>query len=477
MGTSSGQRRILSLVFAGILLLGSAVPLHAQDDTGLPPGTTPPDVQQLVNQATQQAENGQVPTTAPGNPLPDEPTIAQLREQLDRSLQTERQRELLGLPPDPTIAQQQQDLLDRTYNEDILPVLQNATTNCLIAELGFGKASEWARQVEVLGLGNTPEDSQDVGASAQDTDTGSYGPRYGERVNTQTLTLQILQTCDKEVYDACVRDDSDPNGPYLGAFARQLAYITDDPVYEQRYRNCEIGWHGKLTIHEEMSGAERSRQAYPNGSASTIQWDTTGTRDFSIERPNKKDGTTGTAKGHSLTTLKIITSDKNCTSTSTATTDITGEGSGDASLRKVTLGTDGSFALGFTGPDEPGASERDTTSSQSSCGGNSPPSTNSPVGRTTPYRGTITDKLSDPLAETINGTRNMQFILNGTGTPTLAQQSSGGGLARIPAQPGGSPVQADITPWLTTSPPSGVDQSNYPTVRVTVTWNLVFGGE
>jgi hypothetical protein len=476
MDSSSRRRTVLSLVFACGLMLPSAAPLRAQEDTDQPTAPTPEQVQQLIDQATQQAQPGQVPT-APGSPLPQEPTIAQLREQLDRALHAERQRELLGQDSDPQIAQLQRDLLDRTYTEDIQPVLQNATSNCLIAELGFGRAAEWARQVEVLGLGNSPEDTQDVGATTQGADPGEYGPLYGELATTQSLLVQILQNCDRDVYEACVRDDGDPNAPFLGAFARQLAYIDDNPVYEQRYRNCEIGWHGTFTIHEEMGGASRSRQAYPNGSAMTIQWETTGTRDFSLERPNKKAGTTGTAKGHSLTTEKFITSDPRCTSTQTLTREVTGEGSGDASLRKLAPGTDGSYVLGFTGPDEPGAAERSTSGTQSTCGRADPPQTQSALGRTAPYRGTITDKVADPLAERISGSRNMQFVINGAGALTLAQETTGGALVRIPATPGGSPVRSEITPWLTTTPPSNVDQSNYPTVRVTVTWNLIFGGE
>lgn len=479
MSSSRGHRTVLSLAFASVLVVASAVPLHAQDDSQ-PTGPTPPDVQQLIDQATQQAQNGQVPTAAPGNPLPDEPTIAQLREELERAMHVERQRELLGDQAhgdnlDPHVAALQLELLDRTYKEDIQPVFQNATTDCLVAELGFTKGSDWAHQVEELGLASTPEDTQDVGVDVQDAAPGTYGPLYGELAEMKTLTLQILHNCDKEVYDECLRDDGDPNAPFLGVFTRQLAYLEDNEVYQQRYLKCETGWHGTLTIHEEMAGASRSRQAFSNGTATTVQWDTSGTRDFSVERPNKKQGTTGTAKGHSLSTDKTITTDPRCTTTQTMTREITGEGSGDASLRLLISGTDGSYALGFTGPDEPGAAEHDTTSTQSNCGGPQPPQTLNAIGQTAPYRGTITDKLSDPLAETISGTRSMSFIINGSGALTLAQETSGGALIRIPAVPGGARVQSEIMPWLSTTPPSNVDQSNYPTVRVTITWHLAFG--
>src|SRR5215472_12697869 len=99
MSSTRTHRMLLSLVLALSTVLASSVPLHAQD-TGQPddsgefdiPGLpTAPDTsdvplgdqaQQVVDQTPQ---TGQFPTLPPaGAGLPSEPTIAQLREALEK---------------------------------------------------------------------------------------------------------------------------------------------------------------------------------------------------------------------------------------------------------------------------------------------------------------------------------------------------------------------------------------------------------
>jgi len=467
------HRTILSLLVASMTFIASAPPLQAQD-SGQPTVPTPDQLQQLIDQAQQ---NGQVPSA--NTALVDEPTIAQLRDALERALAIERQRELLGDStlgdgPDPQVTALQMDILTREYNEDVLPVLQNATQDCLIAELGFTNATSWSRDVQNLGLAGSPEDTQDVGAAPQDTAPGTYGPLYGALTNVQALVVQILQNCDRVIYEQCVRDDRDPEGELLGALMRQLAYLDADPVYQQRYFNCQYGWHGTLTIHEEMAGSSRTQQSSSNGTSVLTTWETSGTRDFSVELANKKDGATGTAKGHSLTTQKTTTRDSRCTTTQTMTTEVSGSGSGDASMRKVSQ-PDGTLALSFIGPGEPGGKQHSGTSTQSNCGTNPPSGTDALISDA-PYSGDVFDKLSNSLAESLSGTRTMQFIINAGGSPTLAQETSGGALIRVPADPGAAPLPGDnIHPWLFTTPPPGVDPSNYPTLRLRLSWNLTFG--
>ena len=114
-------------------------------------------------------------------------------------------------------------------------------------------------------------------------------------------------------------------------------------------------------------------------------------------------------------------------------------------------------------------------STQSSCGTN-PPGGNDALLPDAPYTGDVFDKLSNPLDESIAGTKTMQFIINASGSPTLAQETSGGALIRVPAVPGAASLPGDnVHPWLFTSPPPGVDPSNYPTLRVRLSWNLTFG--
>src|SRR5689334_2236016 len=149
---SHRRYRGVSVLVACLVLLSTALPLHAQETGDDQPAAPQVDIQQLIDQAKQ----GQVPPQVAGSPLPREATIAQLRELLDALLGIERQRELLGDPslgdqPDPSIPALQLEILTREYDENVLPVLQNATTNCLVAELGFDGAINWARQVQVLG--------------------------------------------------------------------------------------------------------------------------------------------------------------------------------------------------------------------------------------------------------------------------------------------------------------------------------------
>jgi hypothetical protein len=344
-------------------------------------------------------------------------------------------------------------------------MLQNATSNCLVAELGLEQALKWAKEVETLGLGNSPEDTADVGVEPRDVALGEYGPLYDELVNVNALYVQALKNCDKEVYQQCVLDDTDPNVPFLGIVQAQLQYLDDDPVYYERYINCSIGWHGTFTAHEEISGSSRGRRDYPNGSSSTLTWDASGTRDLKIERANHAQGATGSAQGHSTTTQKIVTADKQCTSTTTSMVEQTATGSGDAVLRKIGTATNGDFVLSFIGPNEPDSNQHSTTTSQSSCArGASNPQKSDAIGRTAPFSGSIGDKLSDPYVERTSGRKIMRFQMG-----NLIQQTTGGTLVRDTGS-GGS----DYNPWLTAFF-SDTEPNNQPVVNVTITWNLAFG--
>ncbi len=85
------------------------------------------------------------------------------------------------------------------------------------------------------------------------------------------------------------------------------------------------------------------------------------------------------------------------------------------------------------------------------------------------------DKLGDPLAERVSGSGTLLFIINAAGVPTPAQQGAAGTPIRTPAAPGAPAPDPHILPWLTTSPDSSVDPSNYPTVHVNIMWNMTFG--
>jgi hypothetical protein len=281
----------------------------------------------------------------------------------------------------------------------VLPTLQNATTDCLVAELGLSHALSWAQQVQALGLSTTPEDTLDVGAESPAV--GGYGPLAGEMQKVQSLYVQILQNCDKQVYDSCVRDDGDPNGDYLGVFLHQLAYFDDDPIYQQRYINCSYGWHGTLTIHEQLAGGTQPRVlSSGNGSSMTIQWNASGTRDLNIELANKKDGANGTAKAHSTSTTQTTTTDPRCRTTQTQTAERIVDASGGASLRKISNAA-GGLTLGYRGPVESGGAEHTSTTTQSNCGSPQRPDATDAVLPSSGASGELNDKLDSPQTESI----------------------------------------------------------------------------
>jgi hypothetical protein len=130
--------------------------------------------------------------------------------------------------------------------------------------------------------------------------------------------------------------------------------------------------------------------------------------------------------------------------------------------------------LAFSGPTEPGGTQRSSGSTQSNCSGTASNQSSDGVLSQAPYRGEVFDTLSQPLAESIAGSKTMLFVINAGGAPTLAQQTTCGSIARIPDVPGAS-VRSNIVPRLTTSPSSNMDPSDFPTVRASVTWNLTFG--
>jgi hypothetical protein len=490
MHSSLSWRTALSVFVACATLLTSAPALQAQE-TGTDQPDVPSDVQQLVDQAQNgqapanvqqlidQVQHGQIPADLATSPLPQQATLSQLRELLDALLKIERQRELLGDPtlgdqPDPSIPALQLELLTRDYNENVLPTLQNAATDCLAAQLGLSHALSWAQQVQALGLSNTPEDTQDVGAESPAV--GGYGPLAGEMQNVQSLYVQILQNCDKQVYDSCVRDDGDPNGDYLGVFLQQLAYFDDDPIYQQRYVNCSYGWHGTLTIHEQLTGGTQPRvTSSGNGNSTTEQWNASGTRDLNIELANKKDGATATARGHSTSTTQVTSTDPRCRTTHTQTVERTVDASGGASLRKIS-NTGGGLTLGYRGPVESGGTEHSSTTVQSNCGGPQRPDATDAVLPSAGASGEFNDKLDSPQTESISGSRSATYVLDGS-RPSLQSSVNNGSVVQVGPGVGAIlPAPGDnYMPWLNATPPAGTDRSQFPVVRVTISWNLTFG--
>lgn len=81
---------------------------------------------------------------------PSEIDIDALRAELVRRLQTERQRELLGLPDGTDL--DLEAALRAHFEQAIKSKLIQARTNCEVAPVALIEAHTWARQVELLGL-------------------------------------------------------------------------------------------------------------------------------------------------------------------------------------------------------------------------------------------------------------------------------------------------------------------------------------
>jgi hypothetical protein len=196
---------------------------------------------------------------------------------------------------------------------------------------------------------------------------------------------------------------------------------------------------------------------------------------MTINLANKKDNATGTTSGQSVSTQQIVTADQKCTSTGTLKTERTAAGSGKAFLHKASTDK-GSLALSFAGPGEP-TNTHATNTSQSSCPGSSPPG--QPSDTSTPamsQRGEVTDTLDNAFAERITGSKTLRFVLNASGAPNVAQQTTSGSVVRSPAVPGGPVIQSQYVPWLTVVPGANTQPEDYPVIQVQITWNLAFGG-
>ncbi len=390
--------------------------------------------------------------------VPQEYTIQQLRETLVDVAGLERQQQELGMDQ-VTVISGAIDLLKRQYEEQILPGLTSVVDDCFFAEEPLAHAGVWARDVQITGASEP------------------LGPLAGQWSVVQDLMTTILRNCHNQIYQMCVLDDGDPNASDLAMLTRQLGLLDDDPIYQQHWFNCEYGWHGTLTITESMQGST-SDQAGQSGVSIGQTQRTLGSREFSIELPNKKEQAQGSANGHISDVTETVSSFASCRLLSSSEMNTVSNGTGASSLRKRS-NADGLLTLIFAGPQEKGSMTTTLkgTVSGTNCGAQGPPIPSQEMLLPgPPWRGALADQLADPYSETISGSRTLTFLFNVLGELIPARPGEQGGTIRIPAIPGQSPameVQV-LQPWLHPNvPPSDPDDS--PTITMTVTWNLQFG--
>lgn len=393
---------------------------------------------------------------------PKEQTVASLRENLIWLLEQGRQLELVGAQGGITLDEAAVQLLEADFDENVLPGLMFAENDCFFAEVPVGRALEWTRNVQLVGLGEGEDEL------------------WVETAVVQESLLKILKHCQQQMYDACVRDDSDPNAALLGGVTRQLTLMDDDPKWEQQYRRCSTGWHGTLSTTESMHGSLSKTNRIGNVSAST-RIVLSGDRTLTVDLPNKVDGATGNVDGRATQTRTDVTVTGQCTTTIDQTVLKSSTNSGSASLRKHSLDT-GALILQWSGPQEKGTFRRTAHNSfnNSKCGANtSLPDSTAPL-PTFAVPGQISDTLSDPLAETISGSRTMYWVLNASGEPTPARSTDSGDLVRIPAMPGAqiSPEAAPLRPWLSLVDALEPDMDgDPPIIKMDITWSLTFGDQ
>jgi hypothetical protein len=392
---------------------------------------------------------------------PKEQTVASLRANLISILGVSQQLELLGAQGI-TLDEAAVQLLEADFDENVLPGLMFAENDCFFAEVPVGRAVEWSRNVQLLGIGEGEDEL------------------WVEAAVVQESLLKILKHCQQQMYDACVQDDSDPNAALLGGVTRQLSLMDDDPKWDQQYRRCSIGWHGTLSATESLHGSLTKITRIGNVSAST-KIVLSGNRTLTVDLPNKVDGASGSVDGRATQTRTDVTVTGQCTTTIDQTVLKTSSNSGPASLRKHSLDA-GALIIQWSGPLEKGSFRRtvSNTFNNSKCGVNSSlPDSTAPIpGFAVP--GQIADTLSDPLAETISGSRTLYWQLNASGEPTPARSTGSGGLVRIPAIPGAQ-ITADaspLRPWLALVDPLEPDMDgDAPIIQMDITWSLTFGDQ
>ncbi len=392
--------------------------------------------------------------------VPQEMTVSELREALGWFMAIDRSRAMLGLPDLEGTRVLQVQLLQADFDENVLPGLEFAEQDCFFAEQPVRKATDWARQVQLLGY---------------DVD---FGPLWEEADVVQESLVKILHNCHKQLYQRCLLDQDDPNVDALPGVTRQLGYYDDDPIYPQRSKRCEIGWNGTLTLSESMQGSQSKTQSMA-GSSVTTKLVVSGNRDLRIETLGRGQPTTGTVEGrNSQTTTTIATAGK-CTFTSDLSLLKVGSGSGEATLFKHS-NVDGELILSFTSPLEQG---RQTTTGRSTvndtnCGSNaSIPDQSTPL-PSPRWPGQIREQLGDPYTEVVEGSKTIYWVVNAAGLPTPARGSDGGGVSRVPAVPGAPPLGLanQLLPWLQVLQTAPDLDGEPPTIKMDIHWSLVFGG-
>jgi len=401
---------------------------------------------------------------------PQEETVADLRQTLEILLAWDRQRAMFGLPPAGGVEHATIALLQAQFDEDILPGLMFAEQDCFFAEVPLGKAVAWARDVQLQGLGD------------------EFGPLWEEAEVVQESLGKVLVNCHKQIYERCVLDDGDPNVESLPGITRQLGLMGFEGDYEAKTQRCQIGWNGKVTIRETLSGRLSKTEAMAGTSVSTnVVF--SGDRTFRVELISRGVAT-GEAEGRSEKTENVVARAGQCTTTMDQTGLRTGSGSGEASLRKISTQT-GKLVISFTGPTETGRSSTSgrMTFSDAKCGTNSNlPDAGAPT-PPHPWPGQIADTLNDPLTEVITGSKSLTFSHNSLGVPVPARDTPTG-PARIPAIPGmprpggvpgggldaALPSESALLPWLELVQPDPNLEGEPPVVHMQIDWELVFGG-
>jgi hypothetical protein len=390
---------------------------------------------------------------------PQEQTVAQLRATLEGIIGDDRQRQLLGIPPE-GIDDVAIGLLEADFDENVQPGLDFAEKDCFFAEVPVGKALSWARQVQLLGYAE------------------NMGPLWLEADIVQESLLKILKHCHKQMYEACVLDDGDPNAALLPGVTRQLSLMDGDPIYEEKSRRCSVGWHGTLSSSESLQGT-LSRTVNVVGGTATTTVILSGSRDLKIELSNKVADASGSVDGRVAQNRMDVGKSAKCTTTIEVNALKTSTNSGAATLRKHSSEA-GALTISWGGPNEKGTTKTTgrTTYSDSKCGTNvNMPNLSGPV-PSFAWPGQINDTLGDPYAEVITGTRTVYWVINSSGAAVSARAGDDGGVARIPGIPGAAvPAGASaLRPWLSLVQPISPDlEGEPPTIKMDINWSLVFG--
>ena len=404
--------------------------------------------------------------------LPREATITELRAALDHAGLVERQDELMGncpgdVPCNPDIAKTQLELLKKDLEENVFPGLSDVLDDCFFAELPLERAAAWARQVDLSGFSEKDQ------------------PLEKQSQQVRDMMVAILENCSKQIYHACIADDKDPNTDELVMLARQLTYLTENPIHEQRYKNCRAGWHGTLTIKETLSGTASEQLGLGDATArNKVEY--SGDRDFKIDRANKTEDPQGTAKARIVEKSTMTTKAVGCTVDQTSEITRSSSGSGEASFGRIGLPQrpvlkpadvqPGVVQLIVRGPNE-SQSMRTGGRAQMDCRGgfvDSPPF-DQPSLLGPGYAIIIAEQVPDIYSESYVGSKTLIFLVNAAGELTAGTRGQDGPI-RVPAKPGAPAPSMEIPPiepWIhpLTPPP----QPDAVSVQMEISWKLVFG--